>query len=197
MTVCPVTDAGDDSAASHLQDALNFVTEVVLKGLAERAAPDRFRLLVQPAPHYGAIIIPKADRFEFVVNNGVVSEMMHFCQAYADLSNPLLEGHVSELGALIGDPDRVLGVSFHAGLAFLLLHEVGHVAGGYVRYLTQGTSEFWDMPGDGPEGADGDFRRMAELEADGFAMALLFEFQDELVASLSCPQQKSPETHAA
>jgi len=152
---------------------------------------------VQPSPHYAATIIPNADRFEIVVNDGVVSEMMRFCQAYSDLRNPLLEVHVSELGAPIGDPDRVLGLSFHAGLAFLVLHEVGHVAGGHVRYLTQDTAEFRDTPGDGSEGADGDFRRMAELEADGFAMALLFEFQDELVLSLGCPQQKSPRMHAA
>ncbi len=192
-----MVDAGDDSAASYLQDAFDFVTEVVLRGLAEDAAPDRFRLLVHPSPHYGAVIIPNADRFEIVVNNGVVSEMMHFCQAFADLSNPMLESHVSELGALIGDPDQVLGVSFHAGLAFLLLHEVGHVAGGHVRYLTQGTAEFRDTPGGGSDCADGDFRRMAELEADGFAMALLFEFQDELVTSLGCPQQKSRSMHTA
>ncbi|RYG90040.1 hypothetical protein EU803_15610 [Loktanella sp. IMCC34160] len=191
-----MADAEGDSAASYLQSAFDFVTEVVLEGLVEDAAPDRFRLLVQPSPDYGATIIPNSDRFEIVVNDCVVSEMMRFCQAYADLSSPLLEDHISELGSLIGDPERVLGVSFQAGLAFLLLHEVGHVAGGHVRYLTRDTAEFRDRPADGSEGADGDFRRMAELEADGFAMALLFEFQDELVSSLGCPHQTSSEMHA-
>lgn len=196
--VAPMTEAQEGSEAEFLVDAFNFVTGCVLPSLAQDIGGEKFRLFVHPSPRYDAAIIPVSGRFEIVVNEGIVGGLMQFCQTYADLENPLSKSHVKELGAVLDDEDRVLGISFYAGLVFLILHEVGHAAAGHVSFAQQADCEFRESTADHASfGRDVDFRQMAELEADGMAMALLFEFRDELMASLECPAGRSENDLAA
>ncbi|MEP4627149.1 MAG: hypothetical protein ABJR46_16530 [Tateyamaria sp.] len=187
-----MTDSQDGSGTEFLLDAFNFVTGCVLPSLEQEIDGERFRLLVHPSARYDAAIIPVSGRFEIVVNDGVVTGLMQFCQTYTDLENPLLKSHVKELGAILDDEDRVLGISFYTGLVFLILHEIGHAAAGHVGFIQQAENEFKES-GDHEESfvQGASFRQMAELEADGIAMALLFEFRNELMTALECPIDKS------
>lgn len=174
-------DRTEQPYASYLNDAFAFLQNIVIPNLQTSIDDTRFHVLLHESPRYDISIVAIGERYQIIVNEGTIERLIDFCQAYADLENPLLQSHLEQFSELTNQKDTALGATFSAGLVFLLLHEFSHIAGGHVAFALSSQDRFQESE---TVQELHETRQMAELEADGMAFALLFEFRDEFVASM-------------
>lgn len=187
------------SARPLLDDVFRFVEGAVLPGIGaeafarsllwRRSAGDGFNATIRPVGR---------TRYRIAVDDGVADGLFAIVEAVAASEETLERTHLSEAAALLGDENTALNLSLVGGMVFVALHEACHAAAGHVDYLHRCYRSGEGLRLSYTEARSGDpvavlpgsmdyalFRRIAELEADGAAFALTFEFADEIAAMLS------------
>lgn len=173
-------------------DIFRFVSDFIIFPLSGAAEADRFDFRFYDDVVYNAGVQPvRGGRFHIFVNTGLADRLFAFCEAMADMPGETMQDHVEEFAAFSMHKDQTLFLSYSSALIFVMMHEYSHVAAGHVRYVqhtygggdaTLGFSERYNFDGMAPGGQDAYkiFRQICELEADGYAFALMFTYAPEI-----------------
>ena len=203
-------------SAAHIDcidDVFRFVSDVIIFPQSSAVEADRFAFRLKQEEAFNAgVSAMRGGRFRVSVNTGIANRLFAFCEAMADVPGATMQDHVDEFAALSMDKDSALFLSYVSALVFVIMHEYSHVAAGHVHYArhrfrggdaTLGFSERYGFVGVAQDGTESEreayrtFRQICELEADGYAFALMFTSAPEIAMAAGLDYDPWDERQAA
>lgn len=178
----------DDSHLEMLPDVFEFVENYVVPTISTEDAAQALLFEIIDRPDFSAgVRVIGTEKMGIYISEGAAKRIYDYCSEHSSLIDA--SGNSAEKNT---DGSALTGLTYSSALVFLLLHEYGHVAAGHIAFMLKcypdcferelGFSEVCK-----PSSLSSDysrFRRMSELEADGFAFAITLDFAEDICTSI-------------
>lgn len=185
----------ETEAEDMIRVAGELVTYVLFPGIGEQDFSERIDWRKRVSDKFEAAILPwRGTRYRVTIHTGVPARILSRLQEVE-----LWETAV-EAADRIGGVEAAMTLAWFSGVALFATHEACHAAAGHVAYQKAHFPEAWSRelgfresltskPTVSYTGVNSllefaDFRRFAELEADGVATAILLEAESELLRAV-------------
>ncbi len=171
-----------------LPDVFEFVGTFVVPIISGQDSEQALLFEITDQPDFSAgVRATETEAMGIYISEGAATRIYDYCSEHSALIDAM--GSSAERNT---DGVALASLTYASALVFLLLHEYGHVAAGHIAFMLKYYPEYFE-PEFGfsevhkPLSLSSDysrFRRMSELEADGFAFAITLDFSEDICTSI-------------
>lgn len=181
-----------------LPDVFEFIKDYVVPIISPEDSKQTLSFQIIDYPTFSAGVREiRTGGINIYISNGAAQRVYDYCNEHTALINAS-----TRLADDRADGLALTGLTYASAFVFLLLHEYGHGAGGHLAFMRENYPEhfqselgFSEIHKPLPLSSEySRFRRMSELEADGFAFAITLEFSDDICTSIGLEYDKDQDS---